>query len=310
VFDPNMLDGWSNRNYNWQFSTGVQQEIVPRVSVAVDYWYTWYGNFVVTQHRAYSPDDFDEFSITAPVDPRLPGGGGYVIGGLFDVKPEAFGRASDGFVTLSDNFGKRTEHWNGVDVSLNARPRAGLLLQGGSSTYRQSTNDCEVVRLAAGPPPARGGELPAYNPSQHFCDVTGSFRTQLKMLGSYTIPRVDVQFTASLQNLPGPPIQATYTASLAEVRASLGRPLSGGERSVDVALVEPRSMYGDRINQLDLRIGKILRFGGTRTTLGLDIYNVFNSAPVLEVNDAFDEWQSPLAILNARFAKVIVQFNF
>ena len=59
-----------------------------------------------------------------------------------------------------------------------------------------------------------------------------------------------------------------------------------------------------------MRIGKILRFGRTRATVGFDVYNVFNSAGVLEVNDEFDEWQEPLAILNARFAKVVLQFNF
>ena len=42
-------------------------------------------------------------------------------------------------------------------------------------------------------------------------------------------------------------------------------------------MVEPNTMFGDRIDQLDLRIGKILRFGRTRTNLNLDIVNALNS---------------------------------
>jgi hypothetical protein len=44
--------------------------------------------------------------------------------------------------------------------------------------------------------------------------------------------------------------------------------------------------------------------------LGVDIYNALNSSAVLAVNDAFDAWQRPTDILAARFAKVVLQFNF
>jgi hypothetical protein len=244
------------------------------------------------------------------VDPRLPGGGGYVVSGLYDVRPEAFSRRNDGFVTFADNFGKQIEHWNGFDVTVNARPRTGLLLQGGTNTQRQSTDNCEVVTQAGGLPPVRGSGFPTYNPSQLYCHANGAFITQLKLLGSFTVPRIDTQVTASLQNLPGPEIAANYVATSSEVRASLGRDLAGGARNVTVNLIEPRTMYGERMNQLDLRVGKILTFGRTRTTATLDIYNVLNASDVLAVSSAYATWMQPQSILNARFVKVGVQFNF
>jgi hypothetical protein len=308
TYDPDILSG--KRRNNWQINAGVQREILPRVSVGVDAWRTWRQNFIVTQNRAYGPGDFDLFSITAPVDPRLPGGGGYVVGGLYDVKPTAFGRAYDGFVTFADRFGTQSDSFTGVDFNFNVRPRANLLFQGGTNTQRETTDNCDVVTQAAGEPPARGSGVPAYNPSQLYCRVEGAFLTQLKMIGSYTVPRVDVQITASLQNLPGPEIAANYVATNAIVSPSLGRPLAGGASNVTVNLIEPRSMYGERMNQVDLRFGKIFRFGHARATASVDVYNALNSNAVLTMSNAFATWQRPLSILNARFAKVGVQLNF
>ena len=64
--------------------------------------------------------------MVVPTHPELPGGGGYVLGGLRTLKPEAFGRPADSFHALSDKFGKKTEHWNGVDVTANARSVIGV----------------------------------------------------------------------------------------------------------------------------------------------------------------------------------------
>src|SRR5439155_6251141 len=106
TYDSDLLNGWSKRRNNWQFTGGMQREVLPRVSLGIDVWRTVLGNFIATQNRAYTASDFDRFSIAAPVDPRLPGGGGYTIDGLYDVKPAAFGRAYNGLVTLADKFGK------------------------------------------------------------------------------------------------------------------------------------------------------------------------------------------------------------
>jgi hypothetical protein len=123
AIDPDLANGWNKtaKPDYWQFSTGVQREILPRVSVEVSYWRTWYGNFTVVDNRAENPADFDVFSITAPRDPRLPGGGGYTISGLYDIKPDRFGRPADEILTTASKFGKQSEVWRGLDLSLNTR---------------------------------------------------------------------------------------------------------------------------------------------------------------------------------------------
>jgi hypothetical protein len=124
------------------------------------------------------------------------------------------------------------------------------------------------------------------------------------------VPKVDVNVAATLQALPGPPIAANYVASNAEVQPSLGRPLSGGAANTTVNIVQPGTMYGDRITTLDLRFGKPFRFSNTRTTVNLDINNVFNSADVLTLNAAYARWLVPLSVLNPRLFKISVQFDF
>ena len=128
TYDPDNLTGWGIREYNWEFSAGIQQQVAPAVSVDVSYFRRWYGNFFATDNRALSASDFDTFTLTAPTsDPRLPTAGSS-IGPLYNVKPEKFGIAADNFITGADAFGEQIEHWNGVDFTVNARPDSGILL--------------------------------------------------------------------------------------------------------------------------------------------------------------------------------------
>ena len=306
TYDAKTLTGFGKRNFNWEISAGVQRELMPRVSADVSYFRRWYGNFVITDDLAIGPQDFDRFTITAPKDPRLPGGGGYPVEG-YDLKPAKFGVAAQPFVTLSRKFGKQRDYWNGVDATLNARPRPGMFFQGGVSTGRRVEDTCDVVTKVD-------------NPSQLYCRRDEPFQTLVKGYGSYTIPKVDVQFTATYQTKPGPLVLALYTATNAEAAPSLGRPLAGAAPSVDVHLVSPGPytttnggsghLRGERLQQVDLRISKLLRFAGTRARANVDIYNALNSSAVLTQNDTYGSWQTPSEILIARFFKFSVQLDF
>ena len=77
----------------------------------------------------------------------------------------------------------------------------------------------------------------------------------------------------------------------------------GSAPNVTVNVVSPGAMCGDRQNQFDLRLGKVLRFGGTQTKVNFDLNNVFNAYPVLTENVSF--MFSPAAsILPARIARI------
>ena len=112
------------------------------MSVDVQYARRWYGNIRVMDDLSVTPANYTPVPITAPSDSRLPNGGGYTLTGMA-ISPTA--AAQNYFVTLSNNYGKQTEHFDGVNITVNARLQNGLLLQGGVGTGRQVTNDCEVV---------------------------------------------------------------------------------------------------------------------------------------------------------------------
>ena len=297
TYDPSVLRGWGVRKYNWELSAGVQHEVLPGVAVDVGYFRRIEGNLPITYDRNLTPADYDRFSITAPLDPGLPEGGGYVIEDLYNLKPAKFGLPTDILFTQSDSIGKQIRHWNGVDLSVNARSFQGLMLRGGMSTGRFSTDTCDLVTKLN-------------NPSTLYCHSNNNFLTDVKLLASYTIPRIDVLLGAVFQNLPGPQVIANYNAPNAVVQPSLGRPLSGGAANVTVNLVEPGTMYGDRSTRLDLRFSKLLRFSGTRTSFNVDLFNSLNSSVVTVENANFAVFRQPTEVMMARFIRLGMQVDW
>jgi hypothetical protein len=300
-FDPNILGGWGHRSYNWEFAASVQREIVPRVSVDVGYFRRIFGNFIVTDNLAVAASDYNSYSFTAPLDSRLPNGGGNAISGYYDLNPAAFGRPLQNYVTFTDNYGKQIQHWNGVDITLNARPGAGIFLQGGLSTGRTSVDACAVQ--AAVPESNLATAL-------QFCAVDQAVTTQVKFIGGYTVPKVGVQVSGTVQSVPGPIINANFTATTAQVAPTLGRPLSGGNTNTTFNLVAPSTLLGERLNQVDLRLSKLFRFGPVRASALVDVFNLFNTSAVTGINSTFSVWQTPTTIVIARFVKFGVQLDF
>src|SRR4029453_9444256 len=71
-YDPETLEGWGRRPYNWEFTTGIQQEVAPRVGVDVSYFRRWYGNFTITHNQAVTASDFGSMTGTGAVEPCPP----------------------------------------------------------------------------------------------------------------------------------------------------------------------------------------------------------------------------------------------
>ena len=307
AFNEDTRFGWGNRPFNWEFSSSVQHQLAPRLGIDVGYFRRWFGNFQVTQLQGLTAADFDPYSVAVPLDPGLPDGGGYRIDGLYNVNPSKVGQGTT-YTTFARDFGKQIEHWNGMDFSANARLQNGTLLQGGISTGRTVTDNCDVIANAQGA--VFGAVTPGPGPSPRACHVEAAFLTQFKFLATYTVPRVDMNVAATVQSTPGPVISANRVYTNAEIQPSLGRPLSGGAANTTINMLVPGDIYGDRVNQFDLRLSKVFRFGGRRAQANLDIYNVMNANPVMQENASYAVWRTPQRIMDARLFKISGQFDF
>jgi hypothetical protein len=321
AINPAILEGWGIRPSDWQFGASVQHEIMARTSVEVGYHRRWFNGFTVTDNRATVASDYDLFTFTAPtgVGASLPVSGSTIS--AFNPDP-SIAATNNSYVTFADDYGSTKQYWHGVDINVNARLRNGLVVQGGTSTGRGVRDNCEVTAklpellLVAGTWQQPGT-----------CHVDEPWLTQVRGLAAYTVPKIDVAVSASFQLKPGTlgiggndaatngqSVASNFNVPNAVAAASLGRPLSLGAVNTAVNLLQPGVLYGDRVNQVDMRFAKVLRFGRTKTLVGVDLYNLFNANPGLTFNQGWGAdgglWLRPTSILYPRFVRFNATVDF
>jgi len=318
-FDPKLFSGWGKRPSDWAFGVSVQHQILPRASVEVGYYRRSFTMFTTdgttTDNLAISPGDMATYTITAPLDPRLPGGGGYAIGPLYDINPSVFGQ-SDLLVKSTKDVGNDTREFNGVDVTFNVRNARGVTFQGGTSTGKVTNDFCDI--RAAVPEATVGFGTSLL--TMPFCHQESPWQTSFNALVAYTIPRIEVNVSSVFQDKPNVSIDqlaslaANYTLTaedLAAAAAQIGRPLTATP-PVTINLLAPGQLYGDRILQWDFSAKKILRIEGQRLTVGADIYNLLNNNVTLAFNPTFvpnaPGWQSPTTYMNPRVFRLNAEF--
>jgi hypothetical protein len=273
------------RGFNWEQSVVVQREIMTGLSVSGGYYWRQYYNQTWTDNLLVDPDaDYTPFNIVAPLDPRLPNGGGEVIT-MYNLNPDKLGLV-DNLVKINET---RRTSYGGLEFTAQGRLNNGVFFQGGITSERTNTLNCDVD-----------------NPnSRRFCDDGRPYRHMWKASGSYPLP-YDMAVSGVWRLQPGASIGASYTVT----SAIAGVPITGGG-SLSVQLVEPGIMYNDDLQQLDMRFMKTFRFGNKRLQGLVDIYNLLNSSAVTTINQSYGaNWLKPQAIVNARYLRFGGQFDF
>jgi hypothetical protein len=312
-YDEDMIRGFGKRDYFWDMSLELQHEVRAGVSVLAGYYRNWSDHFPSypasstsgaaghTDNLALTPADFDPYCVTAPVDARLPGGGGYEVCGLYDITPAKFGVGNE-VISRASKFGGKSLYSDYLTFSANSRFGNGIALGASLDMGRTVEDNCFVID----------------SPQQMlYCRVVRPFssQTQIKINGVYPFPGGFIA-SAVFQNLSGITYNANYEVSSAVVAQSLGRPLAGGVRTVSVPLVAPFTQFEPRRNLLDLRLSKVFQLGG-RASLkaNLDLYNALNAGSILEINSNYGpRWLEGQGrgggVILSRLMQVGGQFSF
>jgi hypothetical protein len=182
-------------------------------------------------------------------------------------------------------------------------------LFGGVNTERRAQTECD------------GNTTTTFNGSGRdnpnalrFCDSIPPFRTTFKMSGAYQLPW-EFQVSGTFMAIPGPDVDANYdvTAGIA------GRPIIGSTanaNTIRVNLIEPNTVFLDYQNRLDLRFARSFRVDRYRIQGFADIFNVLNAGTVVRVNETYgsnpatNQWNTPTAILEARYVRFGLQMSF
>jgi hypothetical protein len=325
-YDPALLNGWGKRGYNQEVTIAAQHQLAERVSVNGGYYRRTFGNATFTDDLRYDESSYDTFCITVPVDPDLPGGGGYQVCGVKDLKPAVFalGLPANNLIRFSEDFGGETNLYQGFDINLESRFSNGAFLRGGIAATSRTFDNCNLLKAgldAVSGATAQGTEI--YADGTTGCHREYGYRPDAKLSGAYTLPwniqlAGTYQFTRGVQTGgAGPSIQANWAVTSAVAAPFIGRPAWTGAASRTIQLIREGLDYGKHnLNQVDVRLGKRFDVSGkARLRVDFDLYNVFNSSWPYTVtttysNTATAQWLRPTNVLQHRFFKLGANLSF
>jgi hypothetical protein len=310
TYDPRLLEGWRIRPNDWQIGASVQQQLLPRVTVELAYNRRHYGIAPLSDDRSLSDPDFDRYTVVGPVSDRLGDASGRVLDDQWNMDAAAAARARDVYWTIPTDDQKEYNYWHGFDINASARTAAGLTLRGGVSIGREVTDDCNTFIA---------GTSLTENPTRRNCHRADPFQPRWSALGVYTVPKVDVMVSGTFISRPGVERALNVAVPTSVIAASLGRPVAGvAGTTITTNFLNPGELFGERIDEVDLKVAKVVRFMGKRATAGFEIFNVMNWGSVLTYNNTWTltgatpgaTWGQPTGIQPPRYARFSLQVDF
>ena len=310
IVDPEIRTGWGVRTHDYQTEFTLQQELLPRVSAELSYVHrTFHGFFVTQDINRNVATDYATYTLIAPSDPRLPNGGGYPI----TTYVPRVTTAAQNFLTkesrYSDNGEERDAYYDGINLNINARLRNGLFTSIGTQTGRRVDDRCHIQHNLTG-----GG-----GPNSRNCLDANPFQTTVRGLASYTVPKVDVLVSATVRSQTPVERSAGWQVPTTVVTGLLGFTPPGSTAVTEIQLLDnDHRLYADnRRTQIDMRFAKIVRFGRTRTDIGVDLWNLLNTNYVTGYENDYSytesnggTWNVPQAIYPPRFVRLNFTVNF
>jgi hypothetical protein len=303
------------RSYNWEYTLGVQHELLPRVSVSATYFRRTWGNLRITQNSLIGPGDYTSFQTAMPSVANDPAVAAVInasdiltVYNLDKAKQPIFNTQ-----LVDTNAPNDKSIYNGFEVGFSARFGSRGTVFGNWSIERNLSVFCTYRGDPNGPAVSdlyntNSGTLGVSSVSNggRFCDqrqFSVPFVQQFKTAGNFPI-WFGIEIGLVWQSNPGRERPVTWT-----VPANL---FPGGRTNTEtIFLNAPGSLYEPRWNELDINLRKNFRFGRHVLTGELDLYNAFNTSAILATLDSVGaSLGSVTQTLNGRMPRIALQYKF
>ena len=292
-------------------SIAVQHELMPRLSVGAGYYRRTYRNQLLTQCTrpggGACPADFVDRSMAdyTPVTIVSPLDGEVIT--AYNLAPSKLNLTQTFDTNASDD---RKQMFTGYELAVNARIRGGLIMFGGVALQKTVLVTCDQ---------------PDDPNLLRFCDQRNSdipFGADYKLNVSYPLPWWGLSASAVFQSYRGQPAETNwlitrttrYAADCTGPCTPNGLVIPGlTEAQLVVPLQSPGTRFLERMNQVDLRIGKRFDVRQLRFSTQVDVFNLLNANTVEAVrsfNYGVAGFDTPSQILQARLVKVSASFTF
>ena len=161
-----------------------------------------------------------------------------------------------------------------------------------------------------------------FEPDLRDCRNQNPFQTTVRGLATYTIPKIDVLVSATVRSQPVQARSANMNVPNSQIIALLGFTPTGftatGTQSIGIDDNDHRIWDVARRNQIDMRFAKIVRFGRTRSDIGVDVTNLTNANYATTWDNTYQlgqpspggTWNNPTAIYTPRFVRLNLTVGF
>ena len=286
----------------------------PRISIEVSYNRRWFGNFFVTDNLLTTASDYNQWAMTLPQNPELPGVGSTAR--YFAVTQAAANRGAQNYQTFETDYAPaRTQYWHGASVNLTGRMSNGLMFQGGTTTGHGVRDTCALMA-------ATELYLVVAAIRRSFCSGHESVDDRGLVACSSSI---DVLVSAGMQ-LDASAVLETGSTSASggtslNANTALPHPSFSSRDLRRMAGWDDDGQHADPECYAGGRPGwtcgsAVFKFGGRRADAGIDLYNLFNTSDPTGYLETYDyatngaTYLRPNAIVAPRFLRFNVTFNF
>jgi hypothetical protein len=286
------------REYEWAYNVGIQHELLPRVSVSANWFYTRFYARPLVQNTLQSFADYTPVDVVSPMD-------GSIVR-IYNVSAAKQNQVQRLRTTDPD-----AQRWNQtLEFGFTARFGGGASVFGGTSTGRTLAAQCNV----------------ADDPNRlNYCDQRQSgvpWQTQFKVSGSVPVPGgivVGTSFqTYDYLYAGGAVWQISRTTRYA---ADCKGPCTPGGlvnpnqtvATFNVPLSAPGTVVSDRIVMLDLNVGRWFRMAKVRLQPELSLFNLLNNRAaygVRSMNFGTSSYLQPSEVLLPRMLKLGLQVKW